>query len=127
MNSTAWSIGYNYIAWTTNTQIVRSLGNKSPCKVLAGQKPNQGLSTLPIYPTLLSNLQKEAYLHSILNMPVDVLIEEVRVNINVSTERAVNGHKTDSNATVLIIIQIMQMKLIILVMIVCMWLIYVLS
>ena len=35
--------------------------------------------------------------HSILNIPVDVRIEEARVNVNVGIERAVDVHKTDSN------------------------------
>ena len=85
-DSTAWSIGSKFVNWKTNTQIIRSLGNKSPCELLTGQKPNQGLSALPIHPDLLAKLQKESHLHSLLMLPDDAPVEKALVTSNLNTE-----------------------------------------
>ena len=99
MNSNSWSIGCYFVAWKTNTQIVRSIGNKSPHELLTGQKPNQGLSTLPIHPELLSEMQTEGHLHSILNSPADIPIEEARVNMNGVAEKVKNLEGTSNDKT----------------------------
>ena len=80
MNSTAWVVGCFYVAWRINTEIVRSLRNRSPYELLTGQKPNQGLSTLPMHPQLLANHQSDSHLQSALNLPANLAIEDALVN-----------------------------------------------
>ena len=99
MNSNSWLIGCYFVAWKTNTQIVRSIGNKSPHELLRGQKPNQGLLTLPIHPELLSEMQTKGHLHSVLNLPADIPIEEARVNANGVAVKVKNLEGTSNDKT----------------------------
>ena len=86
MNLLAQSIGCFYAVQRTNAEIVRSLGNKSPHKLLTGQKPNQGLSALPMHPKLLANLRSEAHLKSYLVIPHHIAIKDAWVNADAAAQ-----------------------------------------
>ena len=66
-----------------NAEIARFLRNKSPHELLVGQKLNQGLSTLPMHPKLLTNLRSEAHLLSCLGILDYIAIKDAQVNANV--------------------------------------------
>jgi len=54
--STKWSIGCKFAQWRINTQINRSVGNKTPYYLAFGQNPRVGISDLPISPELLDKI-----------------------------------------------------------------------
>ena len=75
-NSQRWSIGCKIIQWRYNTQIHRTLGDKSPYWCTYGQHPRCGISNLPLDPILLDSLATEAQLNSLLrlNQPIEITL-----------------------------------------------------
>ena len=54
--STHWGIGRKFVQWSINTQISRAIGNTTPYKLVFGQHPSVGISSLPISKELLEKL-----------------------------------------------------------------------
>ena len=68
-NSKHWSIGCKIICWHYNTQIHRTIGNKSPYHVTFGQLPRCGISNFPLSTELLDSLHTEDELMAVLEPP----------------------------------------------------------
>ena len=68
-NSKHWSIGCKIICWRYNTQIHRTIGNKSPYHVTFGQLLRCGISNFPLSTELLDSLHTEDELMAVLEPP----------------------------------------------------------
>ena len=75
-NSKRWSIGAKIVQWRFNTQINRSIGNKTAYHLTFGQRPRVGISSLPIDASVLDTLSTEADLNNILDLPANVPLED---------------------------------------------------
>ena len=65
--TTRWSVGCKIVMWRYNTQIHRTIGNKSPYHITFGQLPRCGISNLPLTHDLLDSLHTEEQLGAVLH------------------------------------------------------------
>ena len=66
-STTRWSVGCKLVQWQYNTQIHRTVGNKSPYQLCFGQLPRCGISNLPLSSELLDTLHTEDELNALLH------------------------------------------------------------
>ena len=81
-SSKRWSVGAKIIQWRFNTQINKSIGNKTAYQLTFGQRPRVGISSLPIDLSLLDKLATEAELNKLLNVPINIPLEDAVLKKN---------------------------------------------
>ena len=81
-SSKRWSVGAKIIQWRFNTQINKSIGNKTAYQLTFGQRPRVGISSLPIDLSLLDKLATEVELNKLLNVPINILLEDAVLTKN---------------------------------------------
>ena len=81
-----WSVGCKLVQWRYNTQIHRTIGNKSPYHICFGQLARCGISNLPLSSELLDSLHTEDQLESLLHTNhienIFTITADVSVEIN---------------------------------------------
>jgi len=90
--SRRWSIGCRIVMWRYNTQMHRTLGNV-PYRLLFGQLPRVGISSLLLDPNLINSLATEAELNQVVDMPA--MNEPPVLNDNVPDDDNINDENLD--------------------------------
>ena len=86
-NSRRWSVGCRIVMWRYNTQQHRTLDD-IPYRLMFGQLPRVGISSLHIDPALLETLATETELNQLVDLPP---IDEQIMNIVLQEDEAVEA------------------------------------
>ena len=82
--STHWAQCLPFIQWQWNTQIHRGIGGRTPYHLMFGQKPQVGISSLPIDQSLFQSSATEADINRHLGLAPNVPLEDATMMISTS-------------------------------------------